>query len=88
VGVSIRQEQYYGMLNIGVRPTIGPGGAETVEVHLFSFEGDLVGEPITVSFLRRLRDERKFGSINELRDQLMRDREDAQKTVAELAHHH
>jgi len=64
-----------GMLNIGSRPTIGNGADVSIEAHLFDFHGDLYGKTLTVSFLARLRDERRFESEEELIRQLERDRE-------------
>jgi riboflavin kinase/FMN adenylyltransferase len=75
------EEEYYGMMNIGVRPTVSTEGRETLEVHLFDFNGDLYGARLSVSFLRRLRDERRFESPEALAVQLARDREEARKTA-------
>ena len=75
----------YGMLNIGVRPTVSEGTNETIEVHLLGFSGDLYGTTIKVWFLRRLREERRFSSLQELTAQLHRDREDALRYIAEFA---
>ncbi len=75
----------YGMLNIGVRPTLTDGSRETVEIHLFEFSGNLVGETITIRFLKRLRDERRFGSVEELKAQLRLDREASLRSIAEFA---
>jgi riboflavin kinase/FMN adenylyltransferase len=72
-----------GMMNIGVRPTVTDGKARTLEVHLLGMDADLAGEEITVRFLDRLRDERKFGSLDELVQQLARDRAAAERFVDE-----
>jgi len=68
----------HGMANVGVRPTVGEGLARGVEAHLFDLDRDLYGAVLTVAFLGRLRDERRFGSLDELKSQLARDREQAQ----------
>ena len=81
VGVRVGSEQRYGMLNIGVRPTVATVPGETIEVHLFDFDRDIYGEQVAVSFIRRLRDERKFDSLSDLVEQLGRDREEARQTV-------
>jgi riboflavin kinase/FMN adenylyltransferase len=81
VGVLIGGERKHGMMNIGVRPTVKQAPAETIEAHLFEFDRDIYGEQVTVSVLRRLRDERKFDSLTELVEQLGRDREEARQTV-------
>lgn len=62
-----------GMLNIGLRPTMENGENRTIEVHLLDFAGDLYGCRLTLSFIRRLRDERKFRNKGELVHQLRED---------------
>src|SRR5215510_8615683 len=59
--------------NIGTRPTFDDGTDQSVETHVMSWSGDLYGDVIRVRFLHRLRDEKKFGSINELRSQIKLD---------------
>ncbi|MCI0341392.1 MAG: riboflavin biosynthesis protein RibF [Planctomycetales bacterium] len=63
--------------NVGVSPTFtGPGGAalpRAVEVHLIGFSGDLYGRELRVEVLRKLRDERKFPSLEALREQIRSD---------------
>lgn len=69
-----------GMANIGVRPTVDAAGAPvSFEVHILDFSGNLYGEVIEVSFLRLLRNEKHFSSIEELREQLAGDAELAKK---------
>jgi riboflavin kinase/FMN adenylyltransferase len=62
--------------NVGVRPTFGDLGL-ALEVHLLDFTGDLYGERLRVAFTRRLRDERKFPSVEALREQIAADVEAA-----------
>jgi riboflavin kinase/FMN adenylyltransferase len=83
VGVRVGNEQRYGMMNIGYRPTVAAVPAETLEVHLFDFNRDIYGEQIAISFLRRLRDERKFDSLAELVEQLGKDRDEARQIVVQ-----
>ncbi len=64
---------YEGMMNIGERPTMNGSDRTTIEVNLFDFKGDLYGQHITVQLLSRFRDEIRFGSIEELKNQLGRD---------------
>ena len=64
------------MANLGGRPTFGET-ARALEAHLFGFAGDLYGQLVTVDFLQRLRDVRRFESVDALRAQLERDRVDA-----------
>jgi riboflavin kinase / FMN adenylyltransferase len=61
-----------GALNCGVRPTVG-GTRLVVEVHIPGFRGSLYGRTLTVSFLRRLRAERRFPTRAALRAQIARD---------------
>ena len=64
--------KYRGMCNIGVRPTVN-GVGRTIETHILDFDQDIYGLPLTVRFLRRIRDERKFDSLEALRSQLIID---------------
>lgn len=66
-----------GMLNIGSRPTLDNGSDVSVEAHLFDFDGNLYDEELTLSFISRLRPERRFSSEEELRRQLMKDQSSA-----------
>ena len=86
--VETGQGQFFGMMNIGDRPTVTEGTHETLEVHLFDFAGELYGEKLRVTFLARLRDEKRFGGVEELVAQLRQDREDALRVVHEFRHHH
>ena len=61
------------VVNIGVRPTVGEGLACTVEAHLPGWTGDLYGQTLKLDFAARLRDEMRFGSLEELRGQIERD---------------
>ena len=85
VGVRWSGKQYFGMMNIGTRPTITDTGDRTIEVNIFDLDADLYGETLTVTFLRRLRDELKFDSIAELVDQIGRDKEESMKYMTEYA---
>ena len=78
--------QRYGIMNIGVRPTVSDGTAHVIEVHMFDFSRDIYGERLEVSFLRRLRDERKFASVAELTEQLGRDRDHARHLISSLSY--
>lgn len=67
-------EDYYGMCNIGNRPTIGQCNARTIETNIFFFDEDIYGLDIEVSFIEHIREERKFNSLSELSEQLKKDR--------------
>lgn len=76
--VKVRLEQSmemkWGMMNIGMRPTFG-GKRTTLETHIFHFDGDIYGQLLLVSFMHRIRGERKFESPEELAEQLKEDEE-------------
>ncbi|HEX3228176.1 MAG TPA: bifunctional riboflavin kinase/FAD synthetase [Pyrinomonadaceae bacterium] len=59
--------------NIGMRPTFDDGTTTSVETHVLNWSDDLYGDVVRVRFLRRLRDEKKFGSIADLKSQIERD---------------
>ncbi len=74
VDVEVTGRRFRGMCNIGTRPTVG-GAARTIETNIFDFDEDIYGLPIKTSFVRRIRDEKLFPSLDALREQLVRDRE-------------
>ncbi len=76
VQVRVDGSWYGGMMNIGVRPTFD-GSTKTLEVHIFEFDQSIYGKTIQVRFIGRLRDERKFKSVEELIDRLKRDKKEA-----------
>jgi riboflavin kinase/FMN adenylyltransferase len=63
--------------NIGVRPTFGDATEPSVETFVMNWSGDLYGDVLRVRFLHRLRDEKKFSSIDQLKSQINRDVEAA-----------
>ena len=64
------------MSNIGFRPTINHGEL-TIEVNIFDFDKNIYDEEITISFVKRMRDEKKFESLEALTAQLVKDKETA-----------
>lgn len=70
----INGKLYNGMGNIGVRPTIDHGEL-TIEINIFDFNEDIYDQTITITFVDRLRDEKKFENLDALKKQLGRDRE-------------
>ena len=62
-----------GVTNVGIRPTVNHGQDVTVEPWILDFDGDLYGQKLRVEFFRRLRDERKFDSLEALRAQIQCD---------------
>lgn len=65
--------------NIGMRPTFGDATEPSVETYVMNWSGDLYGDVLRVRFLHRLRDEKKFGSLEELKAQIARDVARAQR---------
>ena len=64
----------YGMMNIGKNPTVD-GNTKSIEVHFFNFNKDIYHKSLKIELLKRLRDERKYDSVELLREQLQRDKE-------------
>ena len=75
-------QQLGGMLNIGVRPTVGGELAETIEVNILDFDGDLYGQELTLAFVAWLRSEKKFAGLDALRAQLALDAGQARAALA------
>jgi riboflavin kinase/FMN adenylyltransferase len=65
---------FYGMMNIGFNPTVD-GSTKSIEIHFFDFNSDLYGQNIQVDIIERIRDEHKFKSLEELKTQLLKDKE-------------
>ncbi len=63
--------------NVGIRPTFESDKEPSIESHIFDFDGDLYGDVLRVRFLHRLRDERKFNGIEELKAQIAKDSQTA-----------
>ncbi len=64
---------YSSVTNIGVRPTVNSSGAVTIETHIFNMDRDLYGAALRLGFVQRLRDERRFESLDALRAQIAAD---------------
>ena len=67
------------MVNIGTRPTVRRGDYTVIEAHILDWFGDLYGKDITVRFIKRLRDEERFDSIDALKKQLAKDKEEVKE---------
>ena len=74
VQVETLGRKFMGMCNIGYRPTISSEHALTIETNIFDFNEDIYGLDIRISFITKIRDERKFSSIEVLKSQLCEDR--------------
>ncbi len=77
--VNFGGESYPGVSNLGVRPTVGGDGAVMLETHILGFSGDLYGKTVRVELLRFMRDERRFESVEALRERVLLDVETARK---------
>ena len=80
-------KQYDGVGNLGVKPTIPGENPVGIEVWLFDYEGDLYGQNLTVSLMNFQRPERKFSSVDKLREQIRMDTEEAKRFLAGLGRH-
>ena len=81
VKVLVHGNSYGGMLNVGNNPTID-GKGRSIEVNLFDFSGDIYGADATIYFIKRLRDEQKFNGLDELKNALAIDKQNALKIVS------
>ena len=84
VRVKTLDRDLYGMCNIGCRPTVSAGSSRTIETNIFGFAEDIYGLDIEISFIEKIRDERRFDSLDQLKTQLEKDR-DACLTILELS---
>lgn len=78
--VDLEGKEYKSMTYIGKRPTIDDSLEDTIEVYLMDFDGDLYGKEVKVRFVKRMRGEMKFDSLDMLRQQLVAD----EKNVREI----
>lgn len=82
VKVFVKGNVHHGMLNIGTNPTF-ENTERTIEVHIFDFNIDIYGENIEVFFIERIRDEKRFSSVTELKEQLHNDKLTSEKILSE-----
>ena len=75
VGVETLGGHFRGMCNIGLRPTVSSASVRTIETNIFDFDEQIYGLDIRLSFTRKIRDERRFDSLEELKTQLIEDRQ-------------
>jgi riboflavin kinase / FMN adenylyltransferase len=78
--VRFGEEEYAACTNVGVAPTFG-GTESRIEAYLLDFKGDLYGRVVDVSFVKRIREERRFSGVDELTEQIRRDVEVARIIV-------
>ncbi|MBN2856986.1 MAG: bifunctional riboflavin kinase/FAD synthetase [Candidatus Delongbacteria bacterium] len=85
VSVCVSGRKFFGLSNIGNKPTFG-NFEPAIETNIFGFEGDLYGKEINIFFIKKLRDEIKFGSAEELGSAISHDRERADSIIKDLEH--
>ena len=73
--------EYQAMANLGHRPTVTDCGALWLEAHLFDFDEEIYGQTIEVDLLQKIRNERRFESIDALREQLIKDKQQTLKIL-------
>ena len=73
--VYVGKAVYSAMTNVGIRPSVD-GSKRLLEAHIFGFEGDLYGLTLRVELIEKIRDERKFASVDELKEQIAKDRQE------------
>lgn len=74
VEVQTLGQRFKGMCNIGYRPTVGNGGGLTIETHILDFDEDIYGLDLHLKFVERIREEKRFSSLQELSQQLGEDK--------------
>ncbi len=77
-------DNIYGMMNIGVNPTVNENSDQNIEIHFFDFDKDIYGQELQIDVLVRLRDERKFDSLDALKSQLDIDQQNAKEQIKSL----
>jgi len=85
VKVKHRANRYFGLLNIGNKPTVGdfPVG---LEVYIYDFDQEIYGETLTVELLHYIREEKKFHSLNELVHAMEHDKQVGLRLIEQLSH--
>ena len=77
----IKDVYFFGMMNIGNNPTVSEDKRTNIEVHFFDFNNDIYGEVIKVELLDYLRNEIKFPSVLDLKEQLKKDEINAKRLI-------
>ncbi|MCR4610896.1 MAG: bifunctional riboflavin kinase/FAD synthetase [Lachnospiraceae bacterium] len=72
--VQIGSNIYQGITNVGIRPTFDDGNSLSIETHIFNFDSNVYGKEVKIVFLKEMRGEKKFNSAEELKAQLVKDK--------------
>src|SRR5690606_13917494 len=75
VKATIKTRTVFGMMNIGTNPTIDSNNQQSIEVHFFNFNEAIYNKNLVIELLDRIRDEKKFDSLEQLKNQLQKDKE-------------
>ena len=70
---TIDNQTYYGVTNVGTRPTVDNNGCKNIETYIIDFDDDCYNKNVKLEFVYRIRDEIKFESIDELKSQIQQD---------------
>ncbi len=82
VSVRLGHDAHFGMMNIGVRPTVTSGDQKTLEVHILDFDKNIYDQRVEITFFKRLRDEKQFASVQDLAAQLEADKSRTRELIA------
>lgn len=74
VKVHINDSEYLGIANLGIRPSINTLNKPLLETHIFDFDGNIYNQKIKVELIKFIRKEKRFNSINELKEQIIKDK--------------
>ena len=83
IKTTYKDEVVYGMMNIGMNPTVN-GKQQSVEMHLFDFSKDIYNKQFSIELIERLRKEQKFNSLQELKEQLYKDKKKSLEIIKKL----
>ena len=75
--VTVARREYRGVMNIGVRPTLKSAPVRVIETHIFNFDEDIYGQPVEVRLVQRIREERRFNSLDDLKQEIAKDKENS-----------
>ena len=78
----VNEKTYNAVVNIGSKPTFHDEYPISIEAHLMDFDGDIYGQPISLSFIEKIRDEKRFDSLEALVAQITKDKQTAQSILS------
>ena len=81
--VDVWGKKYWGMTNVGFRPTFENQDKPNIETFIMKFNGDLVGENLTIEFVKKIREEKKFNGVKDFLDQIEMDKMAAKRILNE-----